>query len=209
MRQITNQPLNIESYALSPDGSHLAWIGQDAHAKRIIRVASNHGHNLQDLTIIPSVPNGVALSEVHEITWKTIDYPIKMRGLLVMPLNYQKGRKYPLIVDIHGGGAGSRIYLTGAILQSTPLEWQMWTAKGYAVFVPEFRSSASFGSLAITRDLFEEYDLINCDGRDIEAGIDELIIQGIVDEGRVAAVGHSAGARIINWLKIWGSAPKF
>jgi dipeptidyl aminopeptidase/acylaminoacyl peptidase len=64
---------------------------------------------------------------------------------------------------------------------STPLEWHMWAAKGYAVFVPEFRSSASFGSLAITRDDLQEHDLINCDIKDIIAGVDSLITQGIVD----------------------------
>ena len=76
----------------------------------------------------------------------------------------------------------------------------MWTAKGYAVFVPEFRSSASFGSLAITRDAFQEHDLINRDIMDIEAGIDTLTAQGIVDPHRIAAIGHSAGGRRVNWL---------
>lgn len=198
--QITNAPLNIESYALSPDGLHLAWIGQDAQATRIIRVASSDGHNVKDLSIIPSVPKDMALSEVREIDWQTPDYPARMRGLLFMPLNYQKGTRYPLIVDIHGGGEGAQIYLMGGILMSSPLEWHMWAAKGYAVFVPEFRSSASFGALAITRDDLQDHDLINCDIKDIEAGIDTLIAQGIVDDHRLAAIGHSAGARRANWL---------
>ncbi|MBX9786801.1 MAG: hypothetical protein K2Y08_05640 [Alphaproteobacteria bacterium] len=48
-----------------------------------------------------------------------------------MPLNYKTGMRYPLIVDIHGGGAGASVYLRGGILFSSPLEWQIWTAKGY------------------------------------------------------------------------------
>ncbi len=192
--------MNIESYSLFPDGSHLAWIGQDAQATRIIRVASSDGHNARDLAIIPGVPEDLALSEVREVEWTVSDYPAPMRGLLFMPLNYQKGTRYPLIVDIHGGGEGASIHLMGGILCSSPLEWQMWTAKGYAVFVPEFRSSASFGSLAITRDDLQDHDLINCDIKDIEAGIDSLINQGIVDAHRLAVIGFSAGARRANWL---------
>lgn len=198
--QITNAPLDIGRYALSPDGSQLAWIGEDAQATRILRVASGDGKNVNDLLITPGVPKDMALSEVREIDWKTPDYPVRMRGLLLMPLNYQKGTRYPLIVDIHGGGAGANILMTGGILENTPLEWHMWAAKGYAVFVPEFRSSASFGSLAIIRDDLQEHDLINCDIKDIEAGIDELIAQGIVDGDRLTAIGHSAGGRRMNWL---------
>jgi dipeptidyl aminopeptidase/acylaminoacyl peptidase len=83
-----------------------------------------------------------------------------------------------------------------------PLEWHLWAAKGYAVFIPEFRSSASFGSLAITRDLFQEHDSLNGDLKDIEAGVDELIRQGIVDKDRMAVIGHSAGSLRANWLTV-------
>lgn len=195
--QITNAPLNIESYALSLDGSQLAWIGQDVQATRVLRVSSSEGRNVKDLAIIQGTSKDMALSEVQEIEWKVPDYPSPMRGLLFMPLNYHEGTQYPLIVDIHGGGGGASIYLSGV---STPLEWHMWTAKGYAVFIPELRSSASFGYLAITRDDLQNHDLINCDIKDIEAGVDSLIAQGIVDPQRLAVIAHSAGARRVNWL---------
>jgi dipeptidyl aminopeptidase/acylaminoacyl peptidase len=198
--QITHAPLNIESYELSPDGAHLAWVGQDAQANRIVRLSSSDGRNMRDLAVISGVPDDMALSEVREIEWEASDYPAHLRGLLFLPLNYQEGTRYPLIVDIHGGGEGAGIYLRGGMLVTSPLEWHMWAARGYAVFVPEFRSSASFGSLAITRDELKEYDLVNCDIKDINAGIDTLVNQGIVDPQRMAAIGHSAGGRRVNWL---------
>ncbi len=125
-----------------------------------------------------------------------------MRGLLVLPLHYKEGEKYPLIIDIHGGDSGANIILAGGILTSSPLEWQLWAAKGYAVFVPEFRSSATFGYLAILRDQLQAHDIINCDIIDVMAGLDELVRHGIVDNNRVAVIGHSAGGRRANWLTV-------
>jgi dipeptidyl aminopeptidase/acylaminoacyl peptidase len=199
---ITHASLSVTSYSLSPDGLHLAWIGQDAHGTHILRVAKNNGNEAQDLVTIPGSHKDIALSEVHEMDWEVPNYPIRLRGLMILPLNYQSGTRYPLVVDIHGGGAGSSVSMEGSVLLSTPLEWQMWAAKGYVVFVPELRSSASFGSLAITRDELHKHDLVNCDIQDVIAGVDVLVGRGIVDSNRTAVIGHSAGARSANWLTV-------
>jgi dipeptidyl aminopeptidase/acylaminoacyl peptidase len=149
---------------------------------------------------ITSATEDMALSEVREIEWDTMNYPVRMRGLFILPLDYQAGIPYPLIIDIHGGGSGASLQLDGAILVSTPLEWQMWAAKGYAVFVPEFRSSGAFGGLADTRDHYEQHDLINQDIVDIETGVNKLISDGFIAPDRMAVIAHSAGARRANWL---------
>ena len=200
--QITNDPLNIESYSLSQDGSKIAWVGQSAHGDRIIRMASNNGQNVIELNTLQSGTNDIYLSEVREVTWSVHSYPSDMKGLLILPLNYQENMKYPLIVDIHGGDVGAHIYLLGGLLVTTPLEWQMWSAKGYAVFIPEFRSSASFGSLAVNRDVLQEFNRVESDFQDIEAGVDMLIDLGVADPKRLSIVGHSAGALRANWFAV-------
>jgi dipeptidyl aminopeptidase/acylaminoacyl peptidase len=123
-----------------------------------------------------------------------------MRGLLILPLNYHEGTKYPLIVDIHGGGSNASLTLRGAVLVTTPLEWQMWAAKGYMVFVPDFRSSGASGPLAETRDHLQAHDMLNKDIIDVEKGVDALIARGMVDANRLAVIGHSAGGLRANWL---------
>jgi dipeptidyl aminopeptidase/acylaminoacyl peptidase len=200
--QLTSAPLRINDYALSSDGTKLVWKGKDAQDNTIIRLAASDGKDVQDLVIIPSAPQDMALSEVREIEWEVPNYPVPMSGLLFLPINYREDVRYPLIVDIHGGGPGASIHLGGGVLGRNSLEWHMWTALGYAVFVPEFRSSASFGSLAITRDENQEYDLINKDINDIVAGVDFLIAKGIVDAKRTAVIGCSAGGRRANWLTV-------
>ncbi len=202
LNQITHAPLDILSYAVSPDGRQLAWIGEDVHAKYTIRIANSDGSKTENIAVINPYSNNLALSEVREIEWKTIDYPSPIRGLLILPLNYQPGKKYPLIVDIHGGGISAHIVFYGGLLTSTPLEWQLWAAKGYAVFVPELRSSGSFGSLAITRDALQNFDDVNCDIKDVNSGVDYLIDQGIADANRLAVIGHSAGSERANWLAV-------
>jgi dipeptidyl aminopeptidase/acylaminoacyl peptidase len=195
--QLTHSPLNIEDYSVSPDVAQLVWVGEDCHGKVIIRIANNKGQNVRDITIIELTPKEMALSEIREIDWVVPNHIEKMRGVLVLPLDYKPNTRYPLIVDIHGGGPGAHIYLRGGILVNTPLEWQLWAAKGYAVFIPEFRSSSSFGSLNIKDEML---NLVDDDISDILAGVDSLIHEGIVDSDRIAAIGHSAGARRINWL---------
>lgn len=124
-RRITNVPFSIDNFSISPDGSQLGWVGQDPHGTRIVRVATIDGQNVRNLKVISGAPKNMALSEVREIEWEAPDYPIPMRGLLLLPLNYRAGKAYPLIVDIHGGGPGTSIYLAGGILVSSPLEWQL------------------------------------------------------------------------------------
>lgn len=199
--QITDAPLNIENFALSPNGLQLAWVGQDAHGTRIIRTADSNGQNIVDL-IIMHVAKNIELSEVREIAWNVPDYPAQMRGLLILPLKYDATKKYPLIIDIHGGDSGAHIYLMGGLLVTSPLEWQMWATKGYVVFIPEFRSSASFGYLAISRDHLKHHNRIDCDIKDIEAGVDYLIASDIIDSQRMAVIGHSVGAVRANWLAV-------
>ena len=202
LTQITNEPLVIEDYAVSPDGHQLVWFGQDAHARRVLRIGRTDGTGARDLFVFEPGPDDMALSEVREIDWAVQDYPVPLRGLLVMPLGYVQGTRYPVIADIHGGGAGASGDLAGALFVNTPLEWQLWAAKGYMVFVPELRSSGAFGSKAITEGVMRDNNEIAEDVNDVVAGVDTLVARGLVDTDRTIAIGNSAGGRRANWLTV-------
>lgn len=204
-KQLTFGALNLQSFDLSLDGKHLVLVGIDAHGERAIKIASSDGSNVEDVITQPLASENTALSEVREIEWSAEDYPMPIRGLLVMPLHYEEGKKYPLIVDIHGADVGASLSILfpyGGMFLSAPLEWQMWAARDYAVFVPDFRSSGCFGSLAIDRDLLQNHDRLGGDLRDIEAGVDWIIANGIADPDRMAVVGHSAGGLRANWFEV-------
>ena len=202
LTQITHEPLAIEDYAISPDGRQLVWFGQDAHARRVLRIGRTDGTGAQDLSVFEPAPDDMALSEVREIEWAVPDYPVPLRGLLVMPLGYVQGTRYPVIADIHGGGAGASGELAGALFVNTPLEWQLWAAKGYMVFVPELRSSGAFGQKAITEGVMRDNNEVAEDVNDVVAGVDTLVARGLVDTDRTIAIGNSAGGRRANWLTV-------
>ena len=201
-KQITKNSLNISDYAVSPDGAKIVWLGQDPQGNHRVQIATNNGQDVTNIISVSEASDNTALSEVREISWNSPDYPVSMKGLLFLPLNYIPDQKYPLIVDIHGGDIGASLAAgpVGSLLMTTSLEWHMWAAKGYAVFVPEFRSSGNFGSLGISRDFLKNHDRLGGDLKDINSCIDKLIADGLVDEQHIAIIGHSAGGLRANWI---------
>jgi dipeptidyl aminopeptidase/acylaminoacyl peptidase len=133
----------------------------------------------------------LALGETSEFTWKSTDGR-EVSGVLVKPVGYRAGQRYPLIVQIHGGPAGADVLGFNDGYNS-----QVFAGDGYAVLMPNYRGSTNYGNAhrtAIVGDYFRlGYD-------DIMTGVDALIAQGIVDGGRMGALGWSAGGHWSNWI---------
>ncbi|MEJ1964509.1 MAG: prolyl oligopeptidase family serine peptidase [Gammaproteobacteria bacterium] len=202
--QLTRDPLSVKSYALSHDGRSLAWSGVDFQGRRSVRVATLRGNGLtkiREVLGVDAAAAGMALSEVREVEWHTPGYPNAIRGIVVLPRHYEAGRKYPLFVDMHGGGLSSGISPEGGLLLQTPLEWHMWAAKDYLVFVPDYRSSVQYGSLVVDQ-IREHQNELTADIADVMAGVDQLIAGGSVEETRMVALGHSAGGHRANWMTV-------
>ncbi|MEJ2719996.1 MAG: prolyl oligopeptidase family serine peptidase [bacterium] len=130
---------------------------------------------------------------------EVIRYPardgLEIEGILYYPLGYQQGRKYPLIVTVHGGpeshyavGWHSRYFQPPQVL----------AGEGYFVFLPNYRSSTGYG-IDVIRDNHlgdpagKEFD-------DVADGIDYLIDQGLVDRDRVGLGGGSYGGFAAAWF---------
>lgn len=203
MRQLTADPITIDAYALAPDGREIAAIGRDAHGRLIISELSVDGPGRfwksRGISELAGPPPDLRLGEVSEIEWRGGQGEL-VRGLLLYPLNYRPGNRYPLVVDVHGGGWGSAVRPTyGSLLGNTPFEWQLWASKGYAVFVPDYGSSGAYGESAI-RERFTGHAIYAPDFNDIMAGVDRVIALGVADSARMAVYGHSAGASLTNWI---------
>lgn len=133
----------------------------------------------------------IALGEEVEINWTSTDGKT-VGGVLVYPVGYSEGTRYPLIVAIHGGPASAdQLRFNGGY------NAQVYAGAGYAVLKPNYRGSTNYGNAHRT-DIVGDYFTLGFD--DIMTGVDYLIEQGIVDSERMGALGWSAGGHWSNWI---------
>lgn len=142
---------------------------------------------LQLTDVNPQV-HGFALGEQKEITWRSTDGQ-QVGGVLTLPVGYQQGQQYPLVVWIHGGPSSADFNRFNAAVQ-------VYAGAGYAMLKPNYRGSDTYG---------EAFEQINGNYfpqgyEDIMAGVDYLIEEGIVDGERMGAMGWSAGGHWSNWI---------
>ncbi|MGH9769520.1 MAG: S9 family peptidase [Blastocatellia bacterium] len=129
-----------------------------------------------------------ALAETSVIKWKGPD-DFNVEGVLVRPLGYEQGKRYPLILQIHGGPYGrfSDTFNSRA---------QLWAASGYAVLMPNPRGSTGYGNQFATANLG---DWGGKDFKDIMAGVDTVVARGLADPDKLVVMGGSYGGFMTFW----------
>lgn len=133
----------------------------------------------------------IALGREVEVNWRSTDGKT-VGGVLVYPVGYQEGTRYPLIVAIHGGPASADVLRFNGGYGA-----QVYAGAGYAVLKPNYRGSRNYGNAHRT-DIVGDYFTLGYD--DIMTGVDYLIAEGIVDGDRMGALGWSAGGHWSNWI---------
>jgi dipeptidyl aminopeptidase/acylaminoacyl peptidase len=134
----------------------------------------------------------VALGDEEEITWKSKD-GTTVGGVLLKPVGYQPGKRYPLIVAIHGGPAAADMLSFDGGYGS-----QVYAGAGYVVLMPNYRASTQYGDKFKTETAG---DYFTKGYQDIMTGVDLLIAQGLVDSTQMGALGWSAGGHYSNWIE--------
>ncbi len=129
-----------------------------------------------------------ALGRSEALQWKSDNFTAS--GVLTLPPGYEAGRRYPLVLMIHGGPMG--VSTTGF----DPLG-QMLAAKGWLVFQPNYRGSSGQGNAYQSAVIGDAGD---GPGRDVMSGVETLIRRGIVDTTRMGVSGWSYGGYMTTWL---------
>lgn len=133
-----------------------------------------------------------ALGEVETVRWKSSD-GVEVEGVLIKPVGYENGQRVPLIVQVHGGPAGTST-------NSFPGRWStyshVYAGRGYAVLQPNYRGSSGYGEEFRTQIAGNYFEL---GFTDIMSGVDHLIDQGLADPDKLGHMGWSAGGHWSNW----------
>ena len=120
------------------------------------------------LTDVNPQVRGLALGETEIVTWKSSD-GTPVEGILIKPVGYQPGQRYPLLVEAHGGP-------TGATNAGFKANWgspgQVWAGQGWAILYPNPRGSTGYGEKFTRANIM---DWGGGDYRDIMTGVDEMV----------------------------------
>jgi dipeptidyl aminopeptidase/acylaminoacyl peptidase len=118
---------------------------------------------------------------------------LELEGILIYPLDYQEGRRYPLVLVVHGGPES---HYRNGWLTSYSSPGQVAAARGLAVFHPNYRGSTGrgveFSKTSQAAATGPEFD-------DLIDGIDRLIAMGLVDRDKVGITGGSYGGYASAW----------
>jgi dipeptidyl aminopeptidase/acylaminoacyl peptidase len=138
---------------------------------------------------LPKPPMG----RTEVVRWKGPD-GFDIEGLLTYPVNYEPGKKYPLILNIHGGPTG--VFSETFTGRGALYPIAVFAARGYAVLRPNPRGSAGYGRTF----RFANYnDWGGKDYQDDQAGVDHVIAMGVADPDRLAVMGWSYGGFMTSW----------
>jgi dipeptidyl aminopeptidase/acylaminoacyl peptidase len=137
------------------------------------------------------------LDEIELARQTVFDYEARdgldLQGLLVWPLDYREGERYPLILAAHGG---PEAHYSNGWLTSYNLPAHHAAAQGYFMFYPNYRGSTGrgvgFTLSSQERPAKEEFS-------DLVDGVDALIEAGLVDGDRVGITGGSYGGYASAW----------
>jgi dipeptidyl aminopeptidase/acylaminoacyl peptidase len=124
-----------------------------------------------------------------EMIWYTSFDGKKIQAWVQKPPDFNPSKKYPLILNIHGGPHTAYGYVFDH-------EFQWMAAKGYVVLYPNPRGSTSYG-----QDFGNiiQYRYPGDDYKDLMAGVDELIKRGYIDTNKLGVTGGSGGGLLTNW----------
>ena len=132
----------------------------------------------------------IKLGEVEEIWYESSYDQQKIQGWICKPPNFDPSKKYPLLLEIHGGpfaNYGDRF----------SAEVQLFAAAGYVVLYTNPRGSSSYG-----KDFGNliHHNYPNQDYDDLMTGVDEVIKKGYIDEDQLYVTGGSGGGVLTAWI---------
>lgn len=209
LQPLAGEARQLDLGQLNPDGadisvcvgsdSSIAFVGSQGRRPVELYYLSSPGAPPRQLTRFNEAVAALALGKVEPIEWQGPD-GWHENGILIYPPDFAPGKKYPLVLAIHGGPEM-------ASTETFDELGQLIAAHGYVVFRPNYRGSDNLGNayqMAIVNDTGDG------PGRDVMAGLEAVEGRGFVDTNRIAVTGWSYGGYMTVWLighyQVWKTA---
>jgi dipeptidyl aminopeptidase/acylaminoacyl peptidase len=199
--RLGSAPTVAFSISRSDDGARLAFKSVGARTMGevvVMDAASGHVTTLVDVN--PELKD-FALGNLEPVKWRSFD-GMEIWGLLLTPSDAPRGRPMPTLVYVHGGPGGGFTFglfpqFMHIVPQVDPYPTAAMAGAGYAILFPMPRGGAGYGE-AGQRAIVNGWG--DADYKDIMAGVDHLIAQGIADPNRLGVMGASYGGFMTNWI---------
>ncbi|MEX2314940.1 MAG: S9 family peptidase [Thermomicrobiales bacterium] len=189
--RVTGGDRRLSAFSLSSDGKRIAFVSGTSTNPGDLYLANLDGSDERQLTALNADFLGaVTLSEPEEFRVASHSDGAEIHGWVMKPVGFEPGRKYPMILQIHGGPHG--MYANHMMH-----EFQLMAARGYVVVYCNPRGSAGYGE-AFTTFTYQAWG--EKDMPDVMAAVDHVVNQGYVDENRLGVTGGSYGGYMTLWV---------
>jgi dipeptidyl aminopeptidase/acylaminoacyl peptidase len=182
------------AFSVSKSGNRFSYTFEDVNTPKEVFTAGLRGEGAKKISSINANFNPPALGKTEVISWKSKD-GLTIEGLLTYPVGFEQGKKYPIILQIHGGPAGvfSQTYTGAPSIYMT----QYFAQRGFIMLRPNPRGSTGYGKefrYANVRDWgFGDYE-------DLITGVDHVLAMGIADSKNQFVMGWSYGGYMTSWV---------
>ncbi len=178
------------TFNVAKDGRVVMTYG-DATDQSNIAVASRNGRRVEQITDINAdLLDYRKLGEVEEVWYKSSHDGLDIQGWIIKPTDFDPAKKYPLILEIHGGPFT-------AYGPHFAAELQLMANNGYMVLYTNPRGSTSYG-YDFANEIHHNYPSNDYD--DLMSGVDHVISLGNVDPDKLYVTGGSGGGVLSAWI---------
>ena len=189
LTELTKGDHAILNYRVTNDRSRLVYLRSTPTQVGELFVSDANGSNAKQLTRFNDVLTAkLNLTEPEEVWYTSFDGK-RVQTWVQKPPDFDLNKKYPLILNIHGGPHAAYGYVFDH-------EFQWMAGKGYVVVYPNPRGSTSYG-----QDFGNviQYAYPGDDHKDLMLAVDEVIKRGYIDTARLGITGGSGGGVLTNY----------
>jgi dipeptidyl aminopeptidase/acylaminoacyl peptidase len=188
--QLTTGPRNVHGIAVNDASGKLAYLANDFEHIEDVYVREEAGKERKLTNLNSELWSKLAVAKVERVPYKAAD-GLPIDGFLVKPVGWEPGKKYPMVLSIHGGPAG----MYG-------VDWfhevQVYAGRGWGVFFCNPRGSTGSGRK------FQRAVAMEWGGKaytDIMTGVEEALKRNPwIDRERLGVTGGSYGGFMTNWI---------